>query len=77
MTYSRRMDDVTRYLLKEAAQEIRSLRQRNEVLGSQVAVIEVFRMALMKPVDHSPMCRDICHDIDVELAKDAEKRGLN
>lgn len=70
------MDDVTRYLLKEAAQEIRSLRQRNEVLGGQVAVIEVFRMALMQPVQHSPMSRDICHDIDVELGKDAEKRGL-
>jgi hypothetical protein len=71
------MDDVTRHLLTEANSEIRNLRQQNQVLGGQVAVIEVFRMALMKPVDHSPMCRDICHDIDVELAKDAEKRGLN
>jgi hypothetical protein len=71
------MDDVTRHLLTEANSEIRNLRQQNQVLGGQVAVIEVFRMALLGPPGPMGMVQDLCHSIDVELAKDAEKRGLN
>jgi hypothetical protein len=71
------MDEVTRHLLTEAAREIRSLRQRNEVLAGQVAVVETFRAALLGPPGPMQMVQDLCHSIDVELAKDAEKRGLN
>lgn len=68
------MDDVTRHLLTQAAQEIRRLRQQNEVLGVQVAVVEVFRAALLGPPAMG-MVSDLCHAIDVELAKDAEERA--
>jgi hypothetical protein len=51
------MDEVTRHLLTEAAREIRSLRQRNEVLAGQVAVVETFRAALLGPPGPMQMTR--------------------
>lgn len=38
-----------KHLLEEAASEIESLRRRNELLEAQMAVVEVFRVALMGP----------------------------
>ena len=36
-----------KHLLQDAANEIESLRRRNELLEAQIGVVEVFRAALM------------------------------
>lgn len=38
-----------KHLLNEAANEIESLRRRNELLEAQMDVVEIFRVALMGP----------------------------
>lgn len=46
-----------KHLLENAAQEIESLRRRNELLEAQMGVVEVFRVALMgppRPIGASP-----------------------
>lgn len=60
------MSDEIKFLLIRASGEIRSLRRQNEIMGAQLAVVEVFRAALLGPPPPQGMseAEDICFTID-------------
>lgn len=56
-------------LLRDAAQEIRALRQRIELLAAQVKVIEIFGACTMGAPQPLPMVEDTAWRLDREAAK--------
>jgi hypothetical protein len=60
---------MSRELLKQSAQTIKSLRARNQILEAQVGVIEVFAAALGMRQGSGMMQPDIVWEIEQELAK--------
>ena len=66
------MDEHAKYLLTQAANEIKYLRRENEVLGAQVFVVNAFAQALAARPPGNVSSADIVWAIDAALTK-AEK----
>ena len=56
-------------LLRQAQQEIRELRRRNEILSAQAFVVEAFHAALLGPPRGGGMSPDIVWEIDRHIAE--------
>lgn len=61
-------------VMAQAASEIRTLRRQNELLDAQVAVVEVFRAALLGRPNGGFMSEDVAWRLDVLLKHDAESK---
>jgi hypothetical protein len=69
------MSNEIKFLLTRASGEIRSLRRQNEIMGAQLAVVEVFRAALLGPPGPQGMSEDICFAID-RLVNDTDPSAV-
>lgn len=60
-----------KHLLREAAREIRSLRQRNEILSAKVEVIETIGLIARGCTGHQnhPMGVDVAWRLDQQVAE--------